>query len=366
MALDEVTRIRIGLVRLTDMAPVFVAEAKGFFAAEGIAASLSIEPSWANIADKLTYRALDAAVMLPPLAFAVALGLRGAGTPLVVPLSISQNGNAFTVSSALADVIGPATTDGLAIGPASDALAIGRRLAQIVATRGPGAGRLRFAVVHAHSSHDLLLRYWLAAAGIDPIEDVELVVVPPVDMVAALAAGEIDGFCAGAPWGAVATEEAVGRSIVPSSAIWRNHPEKCFGVAADWAERHPAALRAVLRALLRAQQFCDDPAHAGEIAELLAAPERLGVPVAAVRASLPGAAPGGGVDISRFHAEGTSVPRLAHAAWFLDQMARWGRIGAEVDRTALARSVYRPDLYEQAAGVAIEMPWGPERLFDED
>ena len=357
MTFDDVTRIRIGLVRLTDMAPAFVADGKGFFAAEGIAADLSIEPSWANIADKLTYRALDAAVILPPLAFAVALGLRGAGTPLVVPLSISQNGNALTVSSALADGIGPA---------AGRASAAGRRLAQIVATRGPGARRLRFAVVHAHSSHDLLLRYWLAASGIDPIEDVELVVVPPVDMVAALAAGEIDGFCAGAPWGAVATQEGVGRSIVPSSAIWRNHPEKCFGVAADWAERHPDGLQAVLRALLRAQQFCDDPAHADEIAEMLAAPERLGASAAAVRASLPGAAPGGGVDVSRFHTGGTSVPRLIHAAWFLDQMARWDRIGAEVDRTALARSVYRPDLYEQAAGAAIEMPYGPERLFDED
>ncbi|GGF06126.1 nitrate transporter [Aliidongia dinghuensis] len=348
-------RIRIGLVRLTDMAPAFVAEAKGFFVAEGVEAELSIEPSWANIADKLTYRALDAAVMLPPLAFAVALGLRGAGAPLFVPLSISQNGNAFTVSPALAAAIGP--------GPA-DAASLGHRLADVVRVRGAGAARLRFAVVHAYSSHDLLLRYWLAASGLDPAEAVELVAVPPVDMVAALAAGEIDGFCAGAPWGAVATAEGVGRTILRSSAIWRNHPEKCLGVTTDWAERHPAGLAAVLRALIRAQRFCDVPANADEVALMLAAPGRMGVPAAALQASLPGAAPGGGVDVSRFFAGGAAAPRLSHAAWFLDQMARWGRFGAEVDRAAVARAVYRPDLYERAAGEPVELAV-PDRLFDQ-
>jgi len=351
MAADDVTTIRIGLVQLTDMAPVFVAEAKGFFAAERVQASLSVEPSWANIADKLTYRALDAAVMLVPLAFAVALGLRGAGTPLVVPLSISQNGNALTVSPAVAAAIGP---------DISDVMAVGRRLAALVAAGGP---RLRIAVVHAYSSHDLLLRYWLAASGIDPVGQVELVVVPPVDMVAALEAGEIDGFCAGAPWGAVATQQGVGRTILVSSAIWQDHPEKCFGVTADWAERHPDGLQAVLRALLRAQQYCDDPANAEEIAQLLSGADRLGVPAAALRASLPGAAPDSGVDISRF-AGAAGVPRLEHAAWYLDQMARWGRFGAEVDRAALARAVYRPDLYEHAAGMKIAPEAGPARFCD--
>jgi ABC-type nitrate/sulfonate/bicarbonate transport system substrate-binding protein len=340
MAADDMTRIRIGLVRLTDMAPAFVAEAKGFFAAERVEASLSIEPSWANIADKLTYCALDAAVMLPPLALAVAMGLRGAGTPLLVPLSISGNGNAFTVSRSLAKVA-----------EGDDVMAVGRRLAGIVA----GGIRLRFAVVHGYSSHDLLLRYWLAACGIDPADAVELVAVPPVDMVAALAAGEIDGFCAGAPWGAVATEQGIGHTIMLTSAIWQDHPEKCFAVTADWAERQPDGLQAVLRALLRAQLYCDDPGNAEEIAQLLAAPERMGivgVSVAALRASLPGAALDSGVDISRFSGA-ASVPRREHAAWFLDQMARWGRFGAEVDRAALAHAVYRPDLYERAAGVTI-------------
>jgi len=352
MAADDLTPIRIGLVHLTDMAPAFVAEAKGFFTAERVEATLSVEPSWANIADKLTYRALDAAVMLVPLAFAVALGLRGTGTPLLVPLSISQNGNALTVSPAIADALGPDVTD---------VMAVGRRLAAIIGGGGP---RLRIAVVHAYSSHDLLLRYWLAAAGIDPVEQVELVVVPPVDMVAALKAGEIDGFCAGAPWGAVATRQGVGRTILVSSAIWHDHPEKCFGVTADWAERHPDGLQATLRALLRAQAYCDDPANAEEVAQLLASPDRLGVPAAALRASLPGAAPVGGVDISRF-AGAASVPRLEHAAWYLDQMARWGRFGADVDRAALARAVYRPDLFEQAAEMEIMPMAGPERFCDE-
>ncbi|HEV2676509.1 MAG TPA: CmpA/NrtA family ABC transporter substrate-binding protein [Aliidongia sp.] len=363
MATDEVTRIRIGLVRLTDMAPAFVADAKGFFVAEGVDAILSIEPSWANIADKLTYRALDAAVMLPPLTFAVAAGLRGAGTPLIVPLSISQNGNAFTVSNALAEAVGrdiPQVPPSKAV----DARSVGDRLARVVAARGVGA-RLRFAVVHAYSSHDLLLRYWLAACGIHPIDDVELVAVAPVDMVAALASGEIDGFCAGAPWGAVATADGVGCTILPSSAIWKNHPEKCFAVTADWAERHPEGLRATVRALLRAQRFCDTPANAEEIARLLSVPERMGVASQVLRASLPGGSPSGGVDVSRFFAGGASEPRHAHADWFLDQMARWGRFSAEVDRPALARAVYRPDVYNQVAGAPIELIPETDRLFDQ-
>jgi NitT/TauT family transport system ATP-binding protein/nitrate/nitrite transport system substrate-binding protein len=331
-------KVRIGVVRLTDAAPAFVAEAHGFFAAEGVHPEISIEPSWANIADKLTYRALDAAIILPPLAFAVALGLRGALASLVVPMAISQNGNTVTVSPALARAIGSG---------AADPAAVGRRLARVAAA--PGARRLRLAVVHAYSSHDLLLRHWLAAAEIDPTRDVEIVVVPPVDMVAALEQGEIDGFCAGAPWGAVATERDSGYSVVPSSAIWPNHPEKCLAVTADWAECHPDGLKALLRALVRAARFCDDPANADAIARLLARPDRLGVPASAIRASLPGAPRGSGADISCFFTGDAVWPLPSHAGWFLGQMARWGQFGSTVDRTAVARAVYRPDLLAAAA-----------------
>ncbi|MBR0647992.1 CmpA/NrtA family ABC transporter substrate-binding protein, partial [Plastoroseomonas hellenica] len=241
--------MRLGLLRLTDAAPVALAATRGFFAAEGVAVSLSVEPSWANVADKLAYGLLDAAVLPPPLGLAMEFGLRPAATRLIVPLSLSLNGNSIVLAEALAKPL----LDG---GPVPPPLETGRRLRGLIAK----GLRPRLAVVHGFSTHDLLLRYWLAACGIDPEEAVELSVLPPSEMPQALADGRIDGFCAGAPWGAVAARSGAGRTLLLSSAIWRNHPEKCLALRADWAERHPAPLLGVLRALLRAGAACDEPA----------------------------------------------------------------------------------------------------------
>ncbi|HEX4195095.1 MAG TPA: CmpA/NrtA family ABC transporter substrate-binding protein, partial [Stellaceae bacterium] len=209
--------ITIGLLRLTDAAPVVVAFEKGFFDRRGLAVQLSVEPSWANIADKLSYGRLQAAVMLPPLAFTIALGTRGIGVPLIVPMALSLNGNSVTIATEIARH--------LELPPGADAREAGTRLRALVAKRGK---RLRLAVVHLYSTHNLLLRYWLAASGIDPERDIEFSVVPPAETADALRDGLIDGFCAGAPWGEVAARAEVGATIVSSSQIWRNHPEKCL------------------------------------------------------------------------------------------------------------------------------------------
>jgi len=339
--------VRVGLLRLTDAAPVIVALERGFFAASGIDVRLSIEPSWANIADKLTYGQLDAAVMLPPLAFAVTLGLRGAGTPLAVPMSLSLNGNAVTVSRAIIEAVAGRTEPGpIEIGP----MEIGRRLARHLARSGM---RPRLAVVHAFSTHNLLLRYWLAAAGIDPDKDVELTIVPPASMVAAMEAGQIDGFCAGAPWGAVAARRESGRTIAASSAIWRNHPEKCFAVRRDWAESNPDLLQGMLDALLAAARFCDAPENADGIAAILARDDYLAVDPAFIRASLPAGELDDPqtrqVDRSRFFSHAANFPWRSHAAWFLGQMTRWGYLAPDLDRSALIDAVYRPDIFRVAA-----------------
>src|SRR5215218_6530434 len=177
--------IRVGLLQLVDSAPLIVAEADGLFAQQGIDVQISIEPSWANVADKLTYGLLDAAVMLPPLALAASAGLRGPRARLVVPMSLSQGGNAIVGSHAAASSL---KTDS---SPS--------RIRLLEWLHGQPT-RPRFAVVHAFSTHNLLLRYWLASGGVDPDRDIETVVIPPVDVVATLAAGTISGFCAGAPW----------------------------------------------------------------------------------------------------------------------------------------------------------------------
>ena len=224
--------IRLGLLRLCDAAPVILAEHQHLFAEVGLNVELSIEPSWANIADKLAYGLLEGAVMLPPLALACAAGLRGRQVDLLMPMSLSANGNVFTLSTACQDVF---QRQGMA------ALAAQKRL--------------RLAVVHGFSSHDLLLRHWLAAQGVAPERDVDITVLPPAEMVGSLAAGAIDGFCAGAPWGRVAERAGMGFTAVLSRDIWPGHPEKCLAMRADFCRTDPDGLTVLLKVLLQAQLY---------------------------------------------------------------------------------------------------------------
>ncbi len=312
--------VRLGLLRLADSAPAVLAEAEGLFAAEGIEVALHVEPSWANVADKLVWGKLDAAIMLPPLVLASAAGLRGKRARLVVPMGISQGGNAVAVSTAVAAALPPGRLDAEAAG-----WALGGWLRD--QPKPP-----RFAVVHVFSTHNLLLRHWLASCGIDPDRDIETVVVPPERVVAALQAGQIAGFCAGAPWGDYAAETGAGRVLLGSSAIRPLHPEKCLAIDADWASEQPDIAAALLRALRQAQRWCDDTERALGVAALLA--HRLRLPETATRAALAG---GSGVEQISFAA---ARAEPADALWFLREMRRWGWFGPELDAEALAAAVY--------------------------
>jgi two-component system, oxyanion-binding sensor len=322
--------IRIGLLRLVDSAPIIVARAEGMFADQGIEVEVTIEPSWSNIADKLTYGMLDAAVMLAPLALAACAGLRGPKARLVVPLSLSQGGNAIVLGHTAADDL---TTSDQPV-----------RLRLLEWLRAQPT-RPRFAVVHAFSAHNLLLRYWLASGGADPDKDIETVVIPPADVVEELAAGRIAGFCAGAPWGDVADRQGAGRILIGTSVIWPFHPEKCLCISEAWAEANPNQLHHLLGAVLRAQINCDQPSNAPAIAALLADPHGLHLPEQACRAALPG---GAGPEQIRFHTGEAWFPARAHAMWFLGQMRRWGWLDDQTDLAALAAAVYRPDLLASA------------------
>ena len=322
--------IRVGLLRLVDSAPIIVAQANGLFRDQGIDVEISVEPSWSNIADKLTYGVLDAAIMLPPLALAARAGLRGPKARLVVPMSLSQGGNAIVTSNQAATSL----TEG-------DSQPRLRLLEWIRPQQTPP----RFAVVHAFSTHNLLLRYWLASGGVNPDRDIETVVIPPENVVEALAAGTITGFCAGAPWGDVAERRHVGRILTGTSAIWPFHPEKCLCVGEAWADANPELLHLLLRAVLRAQIRCDLPEEAASIAALLADPNGLRLPEEACRSALPG---GSGAELIRFHTREAWFPARAHALWFLSQMRRWGWLNEQADLDALAAQVYRPDLLASA------------------
>lgn len=347
---EEDRRLRLGTLRLPDAAPLIIAQEYGFFAAEGVEVAISVESSWANIADKLAYGLLDGAVMMPPLAFAVSLGLRGASAlPLIVPLSLSSGGNTVTLSRALARSL----ADGAGI---ADAPAAARALAAYLGARR-GADKPALAVVHAFSTHNLLLRYWLASGGIDPERDVRVVVISRARVVEALRDRRIDGFCAGAPWGLLAAREGIGTTVATSQGIWRNGPEKVFAVPAAWAERHPDALQALLRALLRAARCCDAPAEAAGIAAILSHGAYLDMPAQTILPSLPGGSEAAGRAVSVFFANAASFPWRSHALWYLGEMARWDLIGTDLDAAAIAETVYRPDLYAIAASaVGVSVP----------
>jgi len=336
---------RIGLLRLTDAAPLIAARELGYFADEEIEVTLSIEPSWANVADKLAYGLLDGAMLLPPLALALGLGLSGGGGPeaIVVPSALSLNGNSVTLAEHWAGVI-------LGDEQAIPAIEAGRRFGALIGARGK---KPVLAVVHTFSSHNLLLRYWLAASGIDPMREVVFTVVPPAETADALAAGRIDGFCAGAPWGEVAARAGSGRTVATSRAIWSHGVEKLFAVRRRIAEDDPARLKRVLRALLRAAVYCDEPGNAAGLARLLAEPWYLGLPADVILTSLPGAAARGlggasNADVSVFHANAATFPWPSQATWFLREMQRWGYLAADCDPAAVA-AIFRPDLYADAA-----------------
>ena len=324
--------ITIGLLRLTDSAPAIVAHAFGFFADEGLDVALSVEPSWANVADKLAYGALDAAVILPPLAFAVALGLRGPVQPLIIPYSVSLGGDTITLAKGLAEEL--------------------RDQARVVGSAAALAARLEaseseptLAVVHDYSNHNLLLRYWLAAASALAGRDYTIIVTPPARTVEALEKGKIVGFCAGAPWGDLAERAGVGASVATTGDVWRNGPGKALAVRERWSEANPEALAGLLRALYRAARFCDAPANASYVASLLSRRAWLAVDSHAILSSLPGTL---GRNEQRFHGHAATYPWRSHALWFLSQMARWRLIAKGLPLQAIAERVYRPDLYAAA------------------
>lgn len=341
----EKRSLTLGFVPLADCAPLVVAREKGFFERAGLSVELSREASWATVRDKVAVEALDGAQMLAAMPLAATLGLDGLRAGMLTGLSLDLNGNSIVLSRGLWAEMAPA-----AASPAS----VGAALARVVTSRAArGRPRLRLAVTFPHSSHNYLLRYWLAASGIDPEADVRLTVVPPPRMLAHLIDGDIDGYCVGAPWGQIAVDLGVGRVALATYDVWNNHPEKVLGVTRAWAERHPNTHLALVMALIEACRWLDAPRNRLDAARLLAQPRYVDAPLEALEATLGGKPQTGAgaralPDFHVFHRYAANFPWRGHALWTLAQMRRWGQIGA-VDDRGIADAVYRPDIYRAAA-----------------
>jgi NitT/TauT family transport system ATP-binding protein len=351
-------QIVAGMMPLLDSALLVAAKEKGFANAEGVDLVLVKETSWASIRDRMAVGHFQVAHMLAPMPIAANLGLTPLAVPTIAPMALGLGGNAVTVSNALwASMLGHGATSDL------DPASTGRALKAVLAERAArGEPVLRFAVVHPFSGHNYELRYWLAACGVDPQREVEIVIVPPPLMADALASGGIDGYCVGEPWSTAAAVAGHGRIATVKAAIWRSSPEKVLGAGAKWTADNPEALAALLRALCRSAQWCAERGNHGELTGILADPAYLGRPAAWMLHGLSGELDVGGGEIRSLaeffvpFAKAATFPWKSHALWFYSQMVRWGQIAHSGENAAIARETYRPDLYRAALkplGVAL-------------
>lgn len=330
--------VSLGFMPLTDSAPLIVAQQEGYFSAEGLDVTLSREASWANIRDKVLVGVLDGAQMIAPMPLAMSLGLGTPRTPMATPLILSIQGNTITLAKGLLDALGP---EAVGERPLS-AARLKALLPQIVAARGRP---LTLAAVFGISTHMLQLHDWLAAGGIDPMVDLRAIVVPPSQTVTQIEAGNIDGFCAGEPWGSWASARGVGQRVALSSDITPGMPEKVFSVRADYAAREPETVAALVRALVKAGAWCDVPGNRAELARRLAAPELLGLPEAVIAASLTAEPP----FTPRFHqfSGDWQRPDLTTGQAPLTGLKRWRLVPPETEPQAISRCL-RPDLFDRA------------------
>ncbi|MBW8903333.1 MAG: ABC transporter substrate-binding protein, partial [Bradyrhizobium sp.] len=315
--------ICIGFIPLVDAAALIVAVDKGFAAAEGLDVTLMREVSWSNIRDKLNIGLFDAAHLLAPVAIASSLGLGHVKVPIAAPFNLGLNGNAITVSPALhAAIIGEIEAG--RVDPMGTALALARVVAK---RRKKGMEPLTFGMTFPFSSHNYQLRFWMAAGGVDPDEDVRLVVLPPPYMVDSLANGHVDAFCVGAPWNSVAVDRGVGHILHFVSDIMERAAEKVLAVKQDWADKNPALVAALVRAAFHAAEYIEHPENHLEVAQILAQPDRIGVAPQIILRTLEGRlkiSPDGTVRTSAGYLllgrEEAARPDAVQAGWLYAQM----------------------------------------------
>ncbi|MGC2776514.1 MAG: CmpA/NrtA family ABC transporter substrate-binding protein [Bradyrhizobium sp.] len=345
--------LRIGFIPLVDAAALIVAVDKGFTAAEGLDVTLVREVSWSNVRDKLNIGLFDAAHLLAPVAIASSLGIGHVKVPIAAPFNLGVNGNAITITPALHAAI-MAHLEGDRFDPMATALALARVVA---ARRKAGAEPLTFGMTFPFSTHNYQLRFWMAAGGVDPDEDVRLVVLPPPYMVDSIANGHVDAFCVGAPWNSIAVDLGIGHILHFVSDVLVRAAEKVLAVRQSWADKNPDALAALIRACGRAADFIEQN-HA-EAAQILAKPERIGVDAEVVQRTLDGRlkiSPDGTFrDSPRYLLVGreeAARPEPIQAAWLYAQMVRWGQIPLSEEALSTAMGVFRPDIYDAATGTA--------------
>jgi nitrate/nitrite transport system substrate-binding protein len=345
----EVNAAKLGFIALTDSSPLIIAKEKGLFEKYGMTGvEVLKQASWGATRDNLVLGSegsgIDGAHILTPMPYLMALGTitqNNAPLPMKILARLNLDGQAISVAQAY---------DGLKVG--TDA----SLLKDAFAEKKAAGAMAKIAVTFPGGTHDLWMRYWLAAGGIDPNKDVETIVVPPPQMVANMKVGTMDAFCVGEPWNAQLVSQGLGYTAVTTGELWPKHPEKSLALRADFAEKNPKATEAILMAVMEAQQWCDTDPNKDEMAGIVAKREWFNIKKEDIVGRLKGEIDYGNGKIvkasphaMKFWRDNASFPFKSHDAWFLAENMRWGKVKPDTNIAALTAKVNGADIWRSAA-----------------
>ncbi|QDT68833.1 Bicarbonate transport ATP-binding protein CmpC [Planctomycetes bacterium MalM25] len=374
----EKDELKFGFIKLTDCAPIVIAKEKGYFEDEGLQVEVIAQPNWKTLLDNVISGELDGAHMLSGQPIAATIGF-GTKAHVITAFTMDLNGNGITVSNAIWEQMQENDDDLMSPTPKHPITA--DSLKPIVDELLDDGEKLQMGMVFPTSTHNYELRYWLAAAGIHPgmytksdiggrtDADVELSVTPPPMMPATLEAGNIQGYCVGEPWNQQAVAKGIGVPVTTNYDVWKNNPEKVFGVSKAWADENPQTMVAVTKALIKAGKWLDATDASGkltnreEAARILSRPDYVGADYDVIKNSMTGyfffqktdkrEMP----DFNVFFKHDCTYPWYSDGVWFLTQMRRWGQITEAKPAEwydEMAKKVYKPAIYMEAAQLLVE------------
>ncbi|NTZ91601.1 CmpA/NrtA family ABC transporter substrate-binding protein [Agrobacterium tumefaciens] len=366
----EVKGAKIGFIALTDAAPLIIAAEKGLFAKHGMPdVEVLKQASWGATRDNLVLggasNGIDGAHILTPMPYLMHTGKvtqNNVPVPMTILARLNLDSQGISVAREYADT-------GVQLDASKLKAAFEKKKAE--------GKEIKAAMTFPGGTHDLWIRYWLAAGGIDPDKDVSTIVVPPPQMVANMKVGNMDVFCVGEPWNEQLVNQGIGFTACTTGELWKGHPEKALGMRAEWVEKNPNATKALLMAVMEAQQWCDEMANKEEMSTILGKRQWFNVPPKDVLGRLKGNINYGNGRVlentglqMKFWQDHASYPFHSHDSWFITENIRWGKFAPDTDVKALVAKVNREDLWREAAkdlGVA-DLPAstsrGKETFFD--
>lgn len=345
----ETTKATLGFIALTDAGPLFVAKEKGIFAKYGVAdVEVAKQASWGATRDNLVLGGggggIDGAHILTPMPYLITSGRvtqNNQPVPMYILARLNLNGQCISVAKAH-----------MGTGAKLDSSPLKAKWKDMVA-----AGKeVKVAMTFPGGTHDMWIRYWMAAGGIDPDKDVQTIVVPPPQMVANMKVGTMEAFCVCEPWNDQLVHQGIGYTALTTGELWNKHPEKSLGMRADWVDKNPKAAEAIMMAVMEAQMWCEKPENVQELCEISGKRNWMNAPVADIIDRAKGKFVYGDGRVVEKHPQMmtfwndfASYPFQSHDMWFLTENIRWGYQPANLDAKALIAKVNREDLWKAAA-----------------